>query len=59
MTKVRVRDYKSINVSLDVWELTSDAHAVTGDPMKEIAEEAIKTYIRNNKPLRDKIDLLK
>lgn len=50
------RDYKSINVCLDVWELASDACAVTGEPMKEIAEEAIKMYIRDNKPLREKIE---
>lgn len=49
------RDYKTINVSTDVWELLQDVAAVTGEPMKEIAEEAVKTYVRNNRTLRTKV----
>ncbi len=50
-----MREYKTINVSLEVWQLLQDISAVTGDPMKEVTEEAVKNYIKNKKALREKL----
>jgi len=49
------RDYKTVNVSTETLQLLQDISAVTGEPMKEITEAAIKSYLRASPSLRKKV----